>query len=255
MRIDSMCSSSLLVVTSILVSLSLAASSQPASPSSTKPSSIEQPITHPIDDDVITAGTVFTITWKPDRHFSNVTLELWDKTSWGYSRSFGNLCYHYVNPFCGTIVSHAPNTGSYEWRVPKPNNEFPRGQKVFGIKMYVDDFMKPEINNRDPVLSYSQNFAFALEPGQLISVPESSSSTTSGPSRTMTPVTGYAYVTIHDGVNITLVPPKSMPSRTTTVPGTGIQSSNTARATTSQGGASGWHEKVPAILPLLLWLM
>jgi len=31
--------------------------------------------------------------------------------------------------------------------------------------MYVDDYQKPEINNLDPVLSYSERFAFELAPG------------------------------------------------------------------------------------------
>lgn len=203
---------------------------------------------------MLTAGTTFAIKWKPDRHFSNVTLELWDKTSWGYSRNFGNLCYHYVNPFCGTIASHAPNTGSFEWRIPKPNNEFPRGQKVFWIKIYVDDFMKPEINNKDPVLSYSQHFAFAPEPGQQVSTPEPSS-VTSAPPKTMSLVSGSAYVTVHDGANITIVPPRSFPTRTTTVSGSKSSSSDPARASQSQGEASGWSRRIPTVLSLLLWML
>lgn len=130
---------------------------------------VTQPIHHPNANDTLTPGSTFTITWTPNTHFANVTLELWDKTTWGYSRDFGDLCYRWVNPFCGTIASHAPNTGSFEWHIPKPGSDFPRGIQVFWIKMYVDDYQKPEINNTDPVLSYSESFEFELEPGQIVS--------------------------------------------------------------------------------------
>lgn len=220
----------------------------------TKQSTIEQPIVHPSREDTLTAGTTFVIEWKPDHHFSNVTIELWDKTSWGYSRNFGSLCYHYVNPFCGTIVSHARNTGSFEWRIPKPNNEFPRGQKVFWIKIYVDDFMKPEINNKDPVLSYSQHFAFAPDPGQQVSIPEPSS-VTSAPPRTMSLITGSAYVTVHDGANITIVPPKPISTRTSAASGSKTSILESAKPSQSQGVASGWRRQIPVLLPLLPWLI
>lgn len=137
-----------------------------AHPTIVRSDPVSQPILHPISTDTLVPGSVFIITWKPDTHFANVTLELWDNTTWGYSRDFGDLCYRWVNPFCGTIVSHAPNTGSFEWHIPKPGSDFPRGIEVFWIKMYVDDYQKPEINNSDPVLSYSQRFAFELTPGQ-----------------------------------------------------------------------------------------
>ena len=144
----------------------LLVAAQIPSPSPTHPSIIEQPIIHPTKEDQLTPGSTYTIQWIPDPAFSNVTIELWDKTSWGYSRDFGDLCYHWVNPFCGTIVSHAPNTGTFEWNVPKPGSDFPRDERVFWIKMYVDDYWRPDLGNTDPVLSYSQNFAFVLEPGQ-----------------------------------------------------------------------------------------
>ncbi|KAF2194799.1 hypothetical protein K469DRAFT_706288, partial [Zopfia rhizophila CBS 207.26] len=122
-------------------------SAQQTTPSPTQPSRVQQPILSPSKKDVLTPGGTFTIRWEPNSHFANVTLEIWDKTTWGYSRDFGELCYHWVNPFCGTIASHAPNTGSYEWHIPKPGSEFPRGEKVFWLKMYVDDYLKPDIGN------------------------------------------------------------------------------------------------------------
>lgn len=219
-----------------------------------KSSIIEQPIIHPSSEDTLTAGGIFTIKWKPDGRFSNVTLELWDNSR-GYSRNFGSFCYFYVNFYCGTIASHVPNSGSFEWRVPKPNNEFPRGQKVFWIKIYVDDFLKPEINNKEPIVSYSQHFAFAPEPGQQVSTPLEQSSLTTALPRTMSLISGSAYVTVHDGANITIVPPKAIPTRTTTFSGTKGTSSGPAQATQSQGEASIWRGRVPAVLSLLLWLI
>ncbi|ORY09823.1 hypothetical protein BCR34DRAFT_656186 [Clohesyomyces aquaticus] len=153
-----------------LITITTAQTTTP--PPSTQPSRVSQTILTPNRTSLLTPGSPFTITWIPDPHFSNITLEIWDKTSWGYSRDFGDLCYHWVNPFCGTIASHAPNTGSFVWQVPKPGSDYPRdagngtgegtgssGVRVFWIKMYVDDYLK-EGYNRDPVLSYSQNFAF-----------------------------------------------------------------------------------------------
>src|SRR6186713_1319858 len=122
----------------LLSSIPLACSQEP-----TEPSDIEQPFVHPNRDDVLVPGGTFTIQWTADTRFANITLELWDKTSWGYSRDFGSLCYHWVNPFCGTIVSHAPNNGSYVWHIPKPGSDFPRGDRVFWVKMYVDDYFHP----------------------------------------------------------------------------------------------------------------
>ncbi|KAF2469822.1 uncharacterized protein BDR25DRAFT_370467 [Lindgomyces ingoldianus] len=219
---------------------------------STQPSRVQQPISHPNRDDLLTPGGTFTIRWQPDPHFSNVTLEIWDKTSWGYSRDFGDLCYHWINPFCGTIVSHAPNTGSYEWHIPKPGSDFPRAERVFWIKMYVDDYLKPEINNKDPVLSYTQNFAFAPDPGQSVSVTWTLMGTgTPTPSPTLA---GTVTVTVHDQPSKALGATSAAPIAS----GTGLSGRITGLPTApaKQGSASRAGRAMPALLllPQLLGL-
>ena len=126
---------------------------------------IHQPILQPNSSTVLTPGTTFLITWTPDTRFQNVTLELWDRTSWGYSRDFGTFCYHYLNPFCGSIGLHVPNTGNFSWPIPIPQNGFPRNDRSFWIKMYVNDFLKPEIGTVDPVVTFSESFAFGSTDG------------------------------------------------------------------------------------------
>ncbi|KAF2491929.1 hypothetical protein BU16DRAFT_541875 [Lophium mytilinum] len=122
------------------------------------------PISKPTAGEVLVAGTSYTIEWKPDIG-STVELQLWDDTYLGYSREFGDLCYNYlINPFCGQIATNVSNTGKYEWHIPHPSS-YPRNEPYFWIKMFVNDFYHPELGNTDPVLSYSQNFSFAAEPG------------------------------------------------------------------------------------------
>ncbi|KAF2437878.1 hypothetical protein P171DRAFT_505587 [Karstenula rhodostoma CBS 690.94] len=128
-----------------------------------------QPFRHPIHGDVLLPGSVFTIEWEANPAFHNVTLQLWDKTSWGFARDLLAPCHPWArNPFCGTIAASAPNTGAFAWLVPDPRNGslaagFPRGERAYWVKMYVDDYLQPAVGNADPVLSYSRNFAFARE--------------------------------------------------------------------------------------------
>ncbi|KAF2203082.1 hypothetical protein GQ43DRAFT_439146 [Delitschia confertaspora ATCC 74209] len=134
---------------------------------------ITQPIHQPTSSTLLAPNTSLTITWTPDRHFSSVTLELWDSSFYGHARDFGaQPCYHWPNPFCGTIASHAPNIGAFNWRVPEPmpgreGKGFPpklSGLKLFWIKIYVDDYLKSErgFDNTEPVVSFSERFAFAI---------------------------------------------------------------------------------------------
>ncbi|KAF2266423.1 hypothetical protein CC78DRAFT_578120 [Lojkania enalia] len=186
--------------------------------STPQPSGIQQPITHPTRHEVLTPGGTFTIQWIADLHFSNVTLEIWDKTSWGWSREFGEQCYHWVNPFCGTIGSHLPNTGSYEWRIPKPGSNFPRGEHVFWIKMYVDDYIKEDIGNKDPVLSYSQNFSFAPEPGQNVST-STTESASAVPTPPMELIPGTVTITVIENASSwTVVGPTGPPPTASLTP-------------------------------------
>jgi hypothetical protein len=136
---------------------------------SAQPSPLSQPLLSPNHTSVLTTGTSYLIIWTPSPYFSNITLEIWDNTTWGYSLDFGSFpCYHWPNPFCGSIISHAPNNGSYLWNIPKPTrnvgHRYPTGKKFFWIKLYVDDFWK-DGKNTEPVVTYSEKFAFAMEPG------------------------------------------------------------------------------------------
>ncbi|KAF2683859.1 hypothetical protein K458DRAFT_43206 [Lentithecium fluviatile CBS 122367] len=130
---------------------------------------LTQHITHPTHKDVLVPGSVSTIRWNANVHFKNVTLQLWDKTSWGYSHDLLTPCFPWGrNPFCGTIAYHAPNTGSFDWQIPNPANGslgygFPRNEQVFWVKIFVEDYVNEEIGNRHPVVSWSQNFAFAAD--------------------------------------------------------------------------------------------
>jgi hypothetical protein len=137
---------------------------------STQSSPISQPILSPNHTSLLATGSLYLITWEPSRNFSNITLEIWDNTLWGYSRDFGSFpCYHWSNPFCGTIISHAPNNGSYLWNVPQPvrviGHRYPIGEQYFWIKLYVDDFWKEGMNT-EPVVTYSERFAFAAVAGE-----------------------------------------------------------------------------------------
>lgn len=130
---------------------------------------LTQHILHPAHKDVLVPGSVSTIRWNANTHFKNVTLQLWDNTSWGYSHDLLTPCYPWGrNSFCGTIATHVPNTGSYDWTIPNPANGtlgfgFPRNETVFYVKIFVEDYIKEELGNRHPVVSWSQNFAFAAD--------------------------------------------------------------------------------------------
>ncbi|KAF2873968.1 hypothetical protein BDV95DRAFT_317680 [Massariosphaeria phaeospora] len=231
----------LLALSPIFVRLIAAQTSAPPHP---EPSYISQPILHPTHDDLIEAGGIFSIEWTPDSAFQNVTLEIWDNTSWGYSRDFGSLCYHWINPFCGTIVSHAPNTGTYEWHVPKPGSDFPRGEWVFWIKMYVDDFLHHEIGNTSPVLSYSQTFAFRPEPGQEI---PTYSETESIP----TPTAETSQATNSGSVKNSTTAMMSDPSATPTA----RSGQNATLPIPSQGSAFRFAQMVPSFVLLVVGLI
>ncbi|KAF2794416.1 hypothetical protein K505DRAFT_417118 [Melanomma pulvis-pyrius CBS 109.77] len=219
---------------------------------STQPSPIEQKILHPARDDVLEAGGIFTIQWTADPHFANVTLEVWDKTSWGYSRDFGTLCYHWINPFCGTIVSHAPNTGSYQWHIPKPGSDFPRKQRVFWIKMYVDDYLHPEIGNKDPVLSYSSNFCFAPEPGQDAGVGESSTTALASSAMPDVQQQGTVFVTVHDTAT-TYIGATTRPFNASAT-ATGAPNRNITDSAPIHGAAPRMRQTLPTIVLLFLGL-
>ncbi|KAF2641887.1 hypothetical protein P280DRAFT_479148 [Massarina eburnea CBS 473.64] len=151
-----------------------------AQASTSTPSLHSQRFVHPSKGDVLVTGDTFTIRWTTIPQFGYVTLQLWDKTSYGYSHDLTTPCYPYArSTFCGTIATHVPNNGSHEWRIPFPANgtnnagyTFPRGEKVFWVKLFVEDFIQSSIGNKDPVLSFSQNFAFAKEgeSGTVVSV-------------------------------------------------------------------------------------
>jgi len=146
-------------------------------PTNKATSALTQHFLHPARGDVLVPGSIFTIKWQPNSHFRNITLQLWDKTPWGFSRDLLAPCHPWSrSPFCGSIAANAPNTGTYEWHIPNPLNGslgfgFPRDEPSYWIKMYVEDYVHEEIGNKDPVVSYSQNFAFAKdgEPGTVVS--------------------------------------------------------------------------------------
>ncbi|KAF2120135.1 hypothetical protein BDV96DRAFT_595713 [Lophiotrema nucula] len=247
-------SSSLLLIYDCLFSGVLVVAQTP-SPAPTQPSVIEQPISRPSKNDQLTPGATFTIQWTPDPAFSNVTLELWDKTSWGYSRDFGDLCYHWINPFCGTIATHAPNTGSFEWSIPNPGSDFPRDERVFWIKMYVDDYWKPDVGNTDPVLSYSQNFAFALAPGQ---TPTKLSSAVPEETSSMAMDVGPGTVTItvwDDPTSSTAVAPTTSAPASASASTSALPEQSSIPAVPSQGMASRLRAAFPAGVLLLLGLL
>ncbi|KAF2011073.1 hypothetical protein BU24DRAFT_413754 [Aaosphaeria arxii CBS 175.79] len=229
--------------------------SQAPTPSSTQPSIIEQPIFRPTREDVLIPGGTFKIEWTPDKHFENVTLELWDKTSWGYSRDFGSLCYHWVNPFCGTIASHAPNNGSFEWQIPKPGSDFPRGERVYWIKMYVDDYIKPDIGNKDPVLSYSPNFMFIPENGEIPPPEQQTITNTMSSPPTLWPSPETVFVTVTDGSFITGAPPVAFTTTSLSSNASQTASLNSTVPTSSEGAAPGWKVSISWLFVLSLGLI
>lgn len=211
----------------VFVLLSLAHSSTAQLPTPQATSVLTQHFIHPIRGDVLLPGSIFTIRWDLNPAFKNLTLQLWDKTSWGFSRDLLSPCHPWArNPFCGTIATSAPNTGSFDWTVPNPPNGslgygFPRGEKAFWVKMYVEDYMHEEIGNVDPVLSYSQNFAFAKEGEAPVLATEEASSTV--PERGPPTV----YVTVIDNG-----------TATATSTGTGGSVKETATATRMRNGTA-----------------
>ena len=175
-------------------------------PTSKATSVITQRFIHPTRGDVLLPGSVFTIKWEPNANFKNITLQLWDKTSWGFSRDLLSSCHPWDrNPFCDTIASDAPNTGSFDWMIPNPQNGslgfgFPRGQRAYWIKMYVEDYVQADIGNDLPVLSYSHNFAFAKEgeAGTLVTEEATSTVFDSGPPTVYVTVSDDATATTND---------------------------------------------------------
>lgn len=125
---------------------------------------------HPAKNDVLALGSTFQIRWTPITYYKNVTIQLWDNTSHGFAHDLLTPCSLWARKSCGSIAMHAPNTGAFDWTIPAPVNgtnsaghAFPRGEQVFYLKMFVEDFMQSAIGNKAPVLSYSQSFAFAKE--------------------------------------------------------------------------------------------
>jgi len=157
-----------LIVSILAIQPSNAQSATPTS-SAPKPSVLTQHIYHPAHKDILVPGSISTIRWTANPHFQNVTLQLWDNTSWGYSRDLLSPCIPWGrNSFCGTIATHTPNTGSFDWYIPNPANGslghgFPRDEQVFWVKIFVEDYLNEEIGNKRPVVSWSQNFAFAAD--------------------------------------------------------------------------------------------
>ncbi|KAF2649801.1 hypothetical protein K491DRAFT_721333 [Lophiostoma macrostomum CBS 122681] len=134
-------------------------------PPGTQSFAFPQPIIQPTASSTISPGATFTVTWNASTHFSNITLELWDNTTIGYSRLFSptlSSCYRWNPPYCGNIAVNVANTGSYDWVIPTPStDDWPSKQSVFRIKMYVIDYWKPDVGNLAPVLSFSDWFAFS----------------------------------------------------------------------------------------------
>lgn len=172
-------------------------------PTNKATSVLTQRFLHPTQGDVLLPGTTFTIKWEPNATFKNITLQLWDKTSWGFSRDLLTPCHPWGrSPFCGTIASSIPNTGSFEWTIPNPQNGslgfgFPRGERAYWMKMYVEDYFHAEIGNQLPVLSYSPNFEFAKpgEAGTLVTEQMTSTVFDAGPPTVYVTVTGEATAT------------------------------------------------------------
>lgn len=230
--------------------------SQSSTPTSTGPSVLTQPIVHPTRGDIIEPGSTFTIKWEQNDHFQNVTLQLWDKTSWGYSRDLAGACDPWGgNPFCGNIASHAPNTGSFDWQVPDPANGtlgfgFPRGERVFWVKLYVEDYVKEDINNKDPVLAYSSNFAFAKdgEPGTTVSEPMTSTSL-EGDSP------GTVFVTVYDSTTAGVGMTATGTGPTVSVTATRAPAKNDTAPSLAEGKASRPGRSVVSALLLMLGLL
>ncbi|KAF1954764.1 hypothetical protein CC80DRAFT_549947 [Byssothecium circinans] len=165
-------------------------STQPLPRITGTPSLLSQHFIHPAKNDVLVTGGTFTIRWTVIPDFNFVTIQLWDKTSYGYSRDLLTPCSHYSrNALCGTISDQVPNTGSFEWQIPSPANNtnsagypFPRGEKRFWIKMFVEGYMQNSTGNKEPVISYSQNFAFAKEgeEGTVVSIDTATMTETGG---------------------------------------------------------------------------
>ncbi|PVH99685.1 hypothetical protein DM02DRAFT_656160 [Periconia macrospinosa] len=138
--------------------------------SPTAPASGSQHFIHPAKNDVLTLGSTLTIRWTEITYYKYVTIQLWDHTSHGFSHDLLTSCSPFSRKTCGNIATHAPNTGSFEWKIPVPVNgtnsaghAFPRGEKVFWLRMFVEDYVQNSIGNKVPVVSYSQGFAFAKE--------------------------------------------------------------------------------------------
>jgi hypothetical protein len=133
-------------------------------PPGTQSFAYPQPILQPTASSTLTPGTTFTVSWNASQHFSNITIELWDNTTTGYSRLFSptfSSCYRWNPPYCGNIAVNVPNTGNYDWVIPNPStDDWPSQKSAFRIKMYVIDYWKPDVGNLAPVLSFSDWFAF-----------------------------------------------------------------------------------------------
>lgn len=185
-------------LTIILTALALLTTAQIPTSKATSP--LTQRFLHPIRNDILLPGSTFTIQWTPNPAFHNITLQLWDKTSWGFSRDLLSPCRPWNrSPFCGTIASSAPNTGTFNWTVPNPQNGsmgfgFPRGEPAYWIKMYVEDYLQESVGNTEPVVSYSQNFAFARVGERGVTATETDEATSTG----VDPGPPTVYVTVVD---------------------------------------------------------
>ncbi|KAL5434396.1 hypothetical protein PMIN06_011403 [Paraphaeosphaeria minitans] len=141
--------------TLLIMTLLHLTTAQPATSKATP--ALTQPFLHPLHGEVLLPGSIFTIQWQPNPAFQHITLQLWDTTAWGFARDLLSPCHPPWprNPFCGTIAAAALNTGAFAWRVPDARNGslgfgFPRGELVYWVKMFVEDYVQPGIGNEGP---------------------------------------------------------------------------------------------------------
>jgi hypothetical protein len=75
------------------------------------------PISHPKEGEIITAGSTYNITWTPNQGVI-ISIELWN----GFPiASYFNGANCYIDQFvstCSELFSNVSNTGSMQWHVP-----------------------------------------------------------------------------------------------------------------------------------------
>jgi hypothetical protein len=77
----------------------------------------DNPISHPKQGEIIAAGSIYTITWTPNKGVI-VSIELYNGFSIASSFNGANCYINEFVPTCSELFSNVTNTGSMVWHVP-----------------------------------------------------------------------------------------------------------------------------------------